>query len=288
MRNILPATICLICLAVPVRADDLPGSARLAASRQFFQQSIQPTGVLVPLYHYPANIHTNAVFNSLIDLKRLYPRVPVCAIVNPASGPGGKPLDANYVNAIDRLSGAGIITLGYVSTRFAAQPADQVLADIVAWSERHPRINGLFLDEMANTPDGATVSYYVRATRAAHDAGFWPVIANPGTATPEVFFAQSAADVFVIHENAHWPAESDLKGDYFGGYADYPPWTRAILLHSQPELDRARLHMARRYVRWIYITHDRFDPNADLNDPDNNPWDELSRHLEPTLQELSK
>ncbi len=269
-------------VVLPVWGDDTTSE-----NQRFFAQSRQPTGLLIPLYHYPANVHTNEVFNRLIDLKKSFPTVPVCAIVNPANGPGTGDLDQNYVKAIDRLRGAGVVTLGYVSTRFAAQPAEQVQRDIAAWRTRYPKVNGLFLDEMANKADDSTIQYYLQATSAGHDASFWPVFANPGTATPEPFFAKSAADFFVIHENKFWPTEPDLKGNYFGGYADYPPWTRAVLMHSQKTFDKAQFKRIRKYVRWVYVTHDVFDEKAGPDDPKNNPWDELSQHLEDMFRELS-
>lgn len=284
----LTSIFAVIAGATSLAEDVSVSERRLAESRRFFVQSQQPTGLLIPLYHYPANVHTNAVFNRLIDLKKSYPTVPVCAIVNPANGPGTGRLDANYVKAIDRLRGAGVVLLGYVSTRFTAQPSKRVIQDIEAWKTRYPKVSGLFLDEMANKPDVATVQFYKQATLAGHNAGFWPVFANPGTATPEPFFAESAADIFVIHENRIWPTESDLKGDYFGGYADYPPWTLAVLMHSQKNFDRARFAMIRKHVRWLYVTDDVFDAKADPNDTNNNPWDELSEHLEVSFRELSR
>lgn len=265
-----------------------PAGSRLAENQRYFELANQPTGMLIPLYHYPAHIHKNAVFNRLIELKKTYPTVPVCAIVNPSNGPGTGELDQNYVKAIDRLHGAGVVLLGYVSTRYGKQPKQQVLEDIQAWQKRYPKVHGLFLDEMANQTDDATVNYYVTVTSAGHEQGFWPVFANPGTATPEPFFAKQAADVFVIHEGKNWPAEVDLKGDYFGGYADYPPFTRSILVHSQAKFDREQFAIARKHVRWIYVTHDLFDAQGDLNDQNNNPWDALSEHLEQTFQELSR
>ncbi len=132
------------------------------------------------------------------------------------------------------------------------------------------------LDEMANANKPETVKHYADATSAAHRAGFWPVFANPGTSTPEPFFAAKAADVFVIHENDHWPTEKDLRGDYFGGYADYPPWTRAVMVHSQSQLDRKQLEMTRQYVRWIYVTQDKMD----------NPWDDPNQLLGELFEQL--
>ena len=58
----------------------------------------------------------------------------------------------------------------------------------------------------------------------------------------------------MIHEGAGWPKEQRLKGDAIGGYADSPPFTRGVLLHSQPRLDKAALAMVRKYARWVYAT----------------------------------
>lgn len=251
---------------------------RLNASQQLFFQSQQPLGLLIPLYTYPANIHTNPIYNHLIALKKKYPTVPVCAIVNPDNGPGKVPLDANYQKAIDRLHGAGIILIGYVSTRYAKQPSKQVLSDVSLWQARSSKVTGIFLDEMANDNKPEIVQYYVQATAESHRLGYWPVFANPGTATPEPYFAAKAADVFIIHENDHWPKEEELKGDYFGGYADYPPATRGILLHSQPKLDRSQFEMARQYARWIYVTTDKLE----------NPWDDANGLLEELFSSAKK
>ena len=57
-----------------------------------------------------------------------------------------------------------------------------------------------------------------------------------------------------------------------------------MFLHSQPQLDPAALRMVRRYVRWVYVTdavYRRGDARAA------NPWDRLSKHLEPLCAQLS-
>src|SRR5262249_43825275 len=59
-------------------------ASRLTDNQRHSLLASQPTGLLIPLYLYPANIHTNAEFNRLIELKLSHPRVPVCVIVNPA------------------------------------------------------------------------------------------------------------------------------------------------------------------------------------------------------------
>lgn len=246
--------------------------------------SQQNAGVLVPMYVYPANVHTNADYNRLIDLKRNFPTVPFRVIINPASGPGTE-VDANYTKAIDRLIGAGCVVLGYVSTSYGKVPAETIRADLASWRRMYPRVQGVFFDEMLYEDTDDAVRRQVANNGLAREMGFWPTVANPGTDTPGRFFEKSAADVIVIHEGGDWPEETRLHGDYFGGYADYPPYTRAVLIHSLPDFSGAKLAKMKRYARWFYLTPALFR----ANDPAHaNPWNVLSSHLEATCAELAK
>jgi hypothetical protein len=236
------------------------------------------------MYSYPANVHKNAAYNRLMDVKRRYETVPIWVIINPASGPGER-VDANYTKAIDRLLGAGCVVLGYVSTSYGKRSEAQVRKDIDAWLKMYPRAAGIFFDEMIYEDSDAGVKYQAALNRYAHEAGYWPTVANPGADTPGRYFAGGAADVIVVHEGTAWPKEERLKGDYFGGYADYPPFTRAVLLHSQARLDRASLRMVRQYARWVYVTEAPYSPR----DPKAaNPWNRLSKHLEEMCEQLSE
>jgi hypothetical protein len=266
----------------PVSADD--GDDRAANARAFHESAQQRCGVLVPMYVYPANIHTNEAYNRLIEIKREFETVPMWVIVNPASGPGEQ-VDQNYVKAIDRLIGAGCVVLGYVTTSYGRREAEAVQQDIDAWREMYPRAHGIFFDEMTYEDTETAAAYQAALNDYARDAGYWPTVANPGADTPGRYFELDAADVIVVHEGDAWPTEERLHGDYFGGYADHPPFTRAMLLYSQDELDTDALQMARRYVRWVYITEDEYRPN----DPDaDNPWDTLSAHMEAMCRELAE
>ncbi len=267
-------------LAAPIFAEE--PAARLRKAQEFHRRAQERTGVLVPLYTYPADVHKNAVYNRLMAVKRRYETVPMWVIINPASGPG-KDVDANYTKAIDRLVGAGCVVLGYVSTAYGKRPAADVTTDIDRWQKLYPRAQGIFFDEMLYADTEAAVSHQVALNKHAHAAGYWPTVANPGAETPGRYFAAEAADVIVVHEGNAWPKEDRLKGDYFGGYADNPPFTRAVLLHSQEKLDKAALQMARQYAKWVYVTDGVFranDPTAA------NPWAVLSKHLEETCDVL--
>ena len=268
------AVIMICCCSLESLAEPPAKGGRLSQAQLNFTLSSQPTGLLIPLYLYPANVHTNPVYNRLIELKLQYPRVPVCVIVNPADGPG-KEVDGNHKEAIRRLSGAGCVVLGYVSTRYGKQPITEVRADIKRWTSMYQDIGGIFLDEQSRADEKALVDYYVDATRTAHDEGFWPVFANPGTNQIEKYFTEPTADVIVVHENESYPDEKLMRGDYFGGHADFPPYRRAALVHSQAKENLAEFKKLAKYTRWIYVTDDEYR----VNDPKaQNPWDSLSKH----------
>jgi hypothetical protein len=272
----------LIVTVADAAAEDAAPAQRRERAREFHARAQERTGVLVPLYVYPENIHTNPAYNRLMDLKRKYETVPFWVIINPASGPG-RAADANYTKAIDRLCGAGCVVLGYVTTGYGKRPAADVQQDIDRWLKLYPRTHGIFFDEMVYEDADAAAKHQVALNQYAHGRGFWPTVANPGADTPGRYFALEAADVIVVHEGNAWPAEERLKGDYFGGYADYPPFTRGLLLHSQSELDRSALKMARRYVRWVYVTDGLYRPG----DPQAaNPWNRVSKHLEAICEVL--
>lgn len=262
-----------------------PASANLRERAvQFHLKAQQRAGLLVPMYVYPENVHTNAAYNRLIDLKKRCETVPFWVIVNPASGPGNE-VDANYTKAIDRLQGAGCVVLGYVSTSYAKRTMNEVSADLDRWRKFYPRTHGIFFDEMIYEDNDTGVQHQLRLNQHAVARGFWPTVANPGTDTPGRYFAADVADVIVVHEADGWPTETKLKGDYFGGYSDYPPFSRAVLVYSQPKLDLTALGMVRRHARWIYVTEDEYrlnDPKAD------NPWDRLSKHMEAMCEQLAK
>jgi hypothetical protein len=256
---------------------------RIAKFQQFHLRATEKTGLLIPLYIYPANVHTNKDFNRVIELKRQYSEVPFWVIVNPASGPGTS-IDPNYTKAIDRLIGAGCVVLGYVSTSYGKVPVETAQTNMQTWKTFYPRVQGIFFDEMLYEDNEAAVKHQVTLNQSAHDLGLWPTVANPGTDTPGRYFAAESADVIVIHESDQWPMEEKLHGNYFGGYSDYPPFSRATLTYGQKQLNANDVRMAQKYTRWIYVTQDTYKP-GDAAHP--NPWDQLSEHLEELCRVLN-
>jgi hypothetical protein len=273
----------ILSLFAALGADKLSGTQRQQLAKEFHLRAQERTGLLVPMYVYPANIRKNHAYNRLIDLKRRYETVPLWVILDPASGPG-KQVDDNYTKAIGRLLGAGCVVLGYVPTSYGKRPAADVQKDIDHWLTMYPRIQGIFFDEMIYEDSDAGAKYQATLNQYAHDAGCWPTVANPGTDTPGRYFSAGAADVIVIHEGGSWPREEQLKGDHLGGYADYPPFTRAILVYSRPKIDPNVIRMMRKYARWLYVTEAEYrqdDPKA------SNPWNRLSKHVEDLCSQLA-
>lgn len=269
---------------LPAFADEPSPAERRLAALEFHLRAQERPGVLIPLYVYPTRAEATPAYARLIDAKRRFETVPFWVIINPASGPGKK-VDPTYTRVIDRLRGAGCVLLAYVSTSYGKRPAADVQADIDTYRKFYPRLQGIFFDEMIYEDTDAAVKIQVAYRKSAHEAGYWPTVANPGAATPGRYFSARAADVIVIHEGNAWPREATLKGETPGGYADHPPFTRGLLLHSRDTLDRAELKTARRYVRWIYVTEGLFRP-GDATAA--NPWDRLSKHLESLCEQLER
>jgi hypothetical protein len=284
MRALIVMLLVLPQVLIAAEPSKDPPADRRQRAQLFHLRAQERTGILVPLYVYPGEVSKNPHFTRLIELRRRFETVPMWVIVNPASGPG-KQVDPNYTAAIDRLVGAGCVCIGYVSTDYAKRGEPVVREELKRWREFYPRVQGIFFDEMVYEDKPEAVAKQVALNRAARDAGFWPTVGNPGTDTPGRYFVEDAADVIVVHEADSWPTEAKLKGEIPGGYADHPAFTRGLLLHSQKDLDAAKLRMARKYVRWVYITDDPYRP-GDPKAP--NPWDTVSTHLEKLCEELAK
>lgn len=190
-------------------------------------------------------------------------RVPLIAIVNPASGPGSA-ANPQYVRAIQNVRRAGGRVTGYVSTAYGQRAAARVKEDILRYRQFYT-LDGYFLDEMGNDGSAASLSYYgdlrefiQRLDPASHVTG------NPGTTTQESYLTRPTADTLVTFENGT-------------GYPGYVPsaWTKkhpshrfCHLLHSVRDpsalTNAVRLAQARN-AGFLFVTDDVLD----------NPWDRL-------------
>lgn len=220
--------------------------------------------LLVPAYFYPGAPWST---NHWADMAASPNAARVTAIMNPKSGPGEVP-DAGYQSAVVELKHAGGRVLGYVATGYATRDPAEVLAEVAQYRTFYG-VDGVFLDEMANSPD--KLAYYtslydqIKATD-----GSLQVVANPGLPTSSDFLR--AADVLVTYEDAQGYATA-TQPDWA---ASQPPSRSANLIYGAGDADTMAQYMAlaaRRNVGYIYVT----------DAAGSNPWDTLPAYWQQEL-----
>ena len=228
--------------------------------------------LLVPAYFYPAGKGLKQ-WDRLIASAR---KATIVAIANPASGPGEKP-DPLYTAVLTRADKAGIVLIGYVSTRYAKRPAEQIVADMERWHRFYPQVRGFFLDEQAS--DAASVPFYeglkVNARRMLPSAR---IVANPGTACEPAYLARQTADVFSVFEGAA-PAFAAWRP---------PRWTAdargnqlAAIVYDVPRADAMRrvlFDSRMRNAGIVYVTDARGE----------NPYDRLPTYWEDEVRFIAR
>jgi Spherulation-specific family 4 len=214
---------------------------------------------LIPLYVYPQIINGRSNWSPLVEAAR---KIPVIAIINPNSGPGGKP-NTDYAQALKLLQKGGVKTIGYVATNYGKRSIDQVKADVDLYND-HFNVQGIFLDEGASSSQ--QLNYYGEIYRYIKSKKkLQQVIVNPGTHLDEAYFSQPVTDQAVIFENfgREWPTYQ--PSNYL---SKYDRQRFALMLHGV--IDRAKMQSyielaVKRNIGYVYIT----------NDADSNPWDSL-------------
>lgn len=225
--------------------------------------------ILLPWYNYPNHYDpSNYLWD---DVAAAAGAAPLLVIINPNSGPGGGPPNADYQVGLAALTDAAIPMLGYVSTNYGQRALADVKADVDLYAQHFP-VQGIFVDETASGP--AQLAYYgelydyIRSKPALGQ-----VVINPGTHINEQYISRPAGDVAVIFEDtaANW---SGYAPD--GYVAGYPARRFAMLAHTTAGANAMRqvvdLALARN-VGYIYVT----------NDGGGNPWDTLPSYWETLL-----
>ncbi|MEZ6120648.1 MAG: spherulation-specific family 4 protein [Pirellulaceae bacterium] len=238
--------------------------------------------LLVPAYANPCCSNTWAAYVQLANEKS----VPLNLIINPNSGPGNSPIDANYVSAdgksgvLVELNHLDVPLFGYVRTNYAHQPLETVLAEMDRyysadyWRNTDVRPSGIFLDEYSNNL--ANVGYYQQISEhLAQLNANATIIGNPGVGG---YFDSSqgaagftltdyilSADVLVTFENAAQPYRQNYQPADWQN--DYPADRFAHIVHTESFLDLPETLQlaAERNVGMLYVTDDQMP----------NPYDKL-------------
>ncbi len=203
--------------------------------------------LIVPAYFYPADVGRES-WDRLINAAS---RVPVVAIVNPASGPGDL-IDPAYQEIIRIATAHGVTPIGYVYTNYGNNPINQTQADIKRWVDFYPEIGGFFLDAQASSveqlPYYSELRDYIKQQRPKA-----LIVSNPGTICDRDYIDQSVADVIVFFENL----------DGFEAF-DLPEWRRdvpaerfAVLPYNTPTVESMKRRLGLTVIRnlgYVYIT----------------------------------
>jgi hypothetical protein len=183
-------------------------------------------GVIVPSYFYPGTGGPGGVGDGWAAMTAAAAQIPVIAVLNPNSGPGGS-ADANYAAAMTGLEAAGGKTVAYVFTNFGNTPIATVESQVSTYISQYGNlIDGFYLDGMYDAP--STLSYY--QSLDSYIKGLKPsytVVGNPGQpylngVAPADYL--STADIFDVFEGPESGSSSSFANYPFGqtwyqGYA---------------------------------------------------------------------
>ena len=194
------------------------------------------------------------------------------AVMNPNSGPGSE-VEQVYTEAISYcqhwLRNQRVI--GYVYTDYTNRRLNDVIADINTYYQQYPDLDGIFVDEMANDPDGIIAAggmtvktYYGRIYRHVRLKGTRDnpqvVVGNPGRAASTAWQLDApVADKVVVFEGfqeryATWTPPA---------WVHARPASRIVqLVHSAPAAKRhqsCQLSRARN-AGFVYVTDDVLRP----------------------------
>jgi hypothetical protein len=216
-------------------------------------QAAEPMQLLVPAYFYPAG-NGAKTWSMLTDAAK---RADMIAILNPNSGPGAK-ADPTYVRIVNDFRAAGGTLYGYVTSSYGKRSPDEVMAEVAKYQQYY-KIDGLFLDEMDNTPKN--LDSYREIARRLHEAiPGGKVIGNPGTSVPEAYVRDGAADVLVTFENDF---KLDTESAPPAWASAYPSGRFARIVHTVPDASAFHAVLDRTKTRnfgYVFIT-DALMPN---------------------------
>ena len=217
--------------------------------------------IVVPAYFYPS---AGSDWN---DLNAAADDVPITAIMNPGNGPGNFQ-DSNYVSAVNSFRAAGGRVIGYVYSSYTDRPLQQVLDDIDRYDDWY-NIDGIFVDEMANTGPAERLNYYRYIYNHVKSIDpNWEVMGNPGTTTLEQYLTWPTADRLMVFENVgtSYPGYSPSSWNF-----NYDRSSFVHLVHTEPSSANMLSHLelaVQRNTSGIYVTDDVMS----------NPWDRLPNY----------
>src|SRR2546427_109098 len=208
------------------------------------------TGIYYPLYSL-------SELPQVLAAKKAFPNVPFNVNINPASGPGSGP-STSWTSAITQLKNAGAVVTGYVPTAYGTgRTISNVEGMISSYNQFYPgMLDGIMFDEVSGSC--TQTAFYTTISNYARSLGYNYIRANPGSS-----ICQADVPLFnhiAIYESGGYPSESTLSSRTY-----YPQYSKDVVgfgttIYTTSTYDPTWLHMAVKYLKWVYIT-DQTEPN---------------------------
>jgi hypothetical protein len=253
------------------------------ASLSAADEEVAPTGqpsnqslhsrltIVVPAYFYP-NGSGMTSWNRLISAAS---RIPIVAIVNPASGPGKQP-DDNFIKLVNRAKGSGPFLIGYIDTTYAKRPIQDVKSEVDQWIRFYPGIRGILLDQQSS--DTARLDYYAQLYDYIRKRdGLDLVVNNPGSLCAESYFSQHTSDVECLHEG-HGALPPYFFPDWIANYAATGVMILPYGVKSPEEMMNWLTLADEKKFHYIYVT----DATG------GNPWSRLPSYWDQEVDAVEK
>jgi hypothetical protein len=168
------------------------------------------------------------------------------------------------------MHSAGGHVLGYVATGYGTKSSATVQNEIASWYSWYPSIDGIFLDEQANTP-GVEPLYQGYYNFVKGEKSTALIVGNPGTSTLEsylVYNGNRVTDVLCIFEDST-PFGSWTPPSWCSRYGKENFYTLQIAC-APSSWQSATDHAAAQNIGWIYSTDRTLSSN---------PWGGISSYF---------
>lgn len=233
--------------------------------------------LLIPMYFYPHMTDGVTSDPDWLAVAAAAEQVNVVAIVNIGNGLQDEVSEgdvASYLAATQLLDDAGVKMIGYVSSDYACNSAEDIKARIDQWHEEWPLISGIFVDETQNkliaseafekcpasVPEGFDYEAFYKELGDhihSHERFDFSVF-NPGTDVPDELVA--LASVTVSFENTGEAWITDSTGDSQAGRSIAATHFSAMAYNTGAmtveQLEDWITEADNRNYGWIHLTDD--------------------------------
>lgn len=210
MRKLILILVTVLVAAVPAYAQRERGRPSRPVPVKTTPPKSSPPPVEPPVASLSVRLLVPAYFEPDEGWAAMCSEMPVgsTAIANPDNGPTAVKL-SSYAEAITACQTDGQRVIGYVYTEYGKRSLNTVETQIADYYSWYPSINGIFLDEMAETPD---TTYYATLESYVHAKG-GTVVGNPGdtastdwqlSVVDQVVAFEGTAASFAHYEPAAW------------------------------------------------------------------------------------